>query len=36
MQSVLMRTVEGYHSENVAADEGPARSAWGPSTRTLH
>jgi len=36
MQSVLMRTVEGYHSESPGEDETSQRSAWGPSTRTLH
>ncbi len=36
MQSVLMRTVEGYHSEAAAQAEEQPRSAWSPSTRTLH
>ena len=36
MQSVLMRTVEGYHSEGAGQDEDAPRPAWSPSTRTLH
>jgi FlaA1/EpsC-like NDP-sugar epimerase len=37
MHSVLMRTVEGYHSEATPAQDGEQpRSAWSPSSRTLH
>ena len=37
MQSVLMRTVEGYHSEaGTKQDEEQPRQAWSPSSRTLH
>jgi FlaA1/EpsC-like NDP-sugar epimerase len=37
MQSVLMRTVEGYHSEagGPQGEEAP-RAVWTPSSRTLH
>ena len=36
MQSVLMRTVEGYHSEAAVENNEQPRSAWSPSSRTLH
>ena len=36
MQSVLMRTVEGYNSEAAVENKEQPRSAWSPSSRTLH
>jgi len=33
---VLMRTVEGYNSEAAVENKEQPRSAWSPSSRTLH